>query len=115
MTVDDMGMPIPEYEVLKKMVQESDDPQLRANQIAQRVLKGMKARVRQNVMFEYGLCIGSLGPDRVCVLVQKVKGAELEIPSDVLGHGYTPFEQDLSECKEQIKRELVAAGYKLRN
>ena len=112
MTVDDMGMPISDYEVLKKMLQKRGDPQRWVNEIAQQVLKGMKARVRQNVMFEYGLCIGSLGPERVCVLVQKLEGAELEIPSDVLGHGYIPFEDDLSKCKEQITKELIAVKYR---
>jgi len=111
MTVDDMGMPIPDYERLRKILQKSDDPQRWVNEIADQV-KGMKARVRQNVLFEYGLCIGSLGPERVCVLVHKVEGAELEIPSDVLGHGYIPFEDDLSKCKEQIAKELTAAGYR---
>jgi predicted nucleotide-binding protein len=112
MTVDDMGMPIPDYEVLKKMLQKRDDPQRWVNELAQQVLKGMKARVRQNVMFEYGLCIGSLGPERACVLVQKLEGAELEIPSAVLGHGYIPFEDDLSQCKEQITKELIAVKYR---
>jgi predicted nucleotide-binding protein len=69
-----------------------------------------RSRVRQNVIFEYGLCIGSLGKENVCVLVES---NELEIPSDVLGYGHIPFKKTVSECEEQIKRELEAAGYTL--
>jgi hypothetical protein len=69
-----------------------------------------RPRVRQNVIFEYGLCIGSLGKENVCVLVES---DGLEIPSDVLGYGYIPFKKTVSECEKQIRRELEAAGYTL--
>lgn len=69
-------------------------------------LDTFKPRVRQNVMFEYGLCVGSLGRERVCLLVG---GGEPEIPSDVLGFGYISFDKKLSECQEKIKGELGAA------
>jgi len=78
-------------------------------------LKCLTPRVRQNVTFEYGLCIGVLGRANVCVLLQSWKGGALEIPSDVLGFGYTSFLEDVSERKEEIKRELLAAGYALKN
>jgi hypothetical protein len=70
-------------------------------------------RVRQNVSFEYGLCIGVLGRENVCVLLQSWKGGALEIPSDVLGFSYIQFMKDVSERKEDIRRELLAAGYRL--
>lgn len=75
-----------------------------------RVGEIFKPRVRQNVMFEYGLCIGSLGKENVCVLVES---EGLEIPSDVLGYGHIPFEKNVSECEQRIKSELEAAGYKI--
>ena len=72
-------------------------------------------RVRQNVIFEYGLCIGVLGRENVCVLLQSWKGGALEIPSDVMGFGYIQFAKDVSECKDEIRRELLATGYRLEN
>ena len=64
----------------------------------------LRPRARQNVMFEYGLCIGYLGRERVCVLLR----GDLEIPSDVLGFGYHSFDRSVSECEEKIRRELRA-------
>ena len=66
-----------------------------------------KYRVRQNVIFEYGLCIGSLGRERVCVLL----GGDRKTPSDLLGYGYTQFKDNVSECKQKIELELKAVGY----
>jgi predicted nucleotide-binding protein len=86
------------------------------NGLIDKIMHGLKCltpRVRQNVIFEYGLCIGVLGRANVCVLLQSWKGGALEIPSDVLGFGYTSFLEDVSERKEEIKRELLAAGYAL--
>jgi predicted nucleotide-binding protein len=70
-----------------------------------------KARARQNVLFEYGLCVGVLGPERVCMLL----GGGLEIPSDLLGYYYTEFKETVSErkCRAEIKRDLESAGYVL--
>ena len=82
-----------------------------AESLVHRAKEIFKPRVRQNVIFEYGLCIGNLGRKNVCVLV---RGEPLEIPSDVLGYGHIPFEKAVSECEEQIRRELEAAGYKPR-
>ncbi len=73
-----------------------------------------RKRVRQNVMFEYGLCIGSLGTKRVCQLVKgDIQKGEIEIPSDILGYGYTQFKDSVSEIEERIRRELEDAGYRL--
>lgn len=76
--------------------------------LLRRLREIFRPRVRQNVMFEYGLCVGSLRKENVCVLV----GSDgLEIPSDVLGYGYLRFEKTVSECEPQIRCELEAAGY----
>jgi predicted nucleotide-binding protein len=63
-----------------------------------------KLRARQNVIFELGLFIGALGPDRVAALI----GHDVERPSDIDGVVYIPIEHDwrLPLCKE-----LRAAGY----
>jgi len=68
-----------------------------------------KPRARQNVVFEHGLCIGTLGPDKVCLLLS----GELEKPSDILGRGYIPFKRTVTErnCRSAIRRELKDAGY----
>jgi predicted nucleotide-binding protein/uncharacterized protein YegP (UPF0339 family) len=68
----------------------------------------IKPRVRQNVIFEYGLCVGSVGRYRVCLLVEK---DNIEIPTDVLGYGYYAFKEKVSECETQIRKELEAVGY----
>jgi predicted nucleotide-binding protein len=112
MTPDDIGTTMSSY---NKLLNYGFDPLLeRANvshselvELGKKITGTFKARVRQNVIFEYGLCIGSLGRERVCVLL----GGDVEIPSDALGYGYTPFKGTVSECKEQILRELKAAGY----
>lgn len=108
-TRDDFGRLI--VEVFEELVSEATGKASsdRANLI-RRLREIFRPRVRQNVMFEYGLCIATLGKENVCVLV----GSEgLEIPSDVLGYSYLRFEKTVSECEQQIMRELEAAGYDL--
>ena len=69
----------------------------------------MKRRVRQNVLFEYGLCVGKLGRENVCPILK----GEVEIPTDILGAVYIPFKDKVSECKDKIRQELQAAGYEI--
>lgn len=69
-------------------------------------LKGapdQRPRARQNVILELGFFFGVLGRDRVAVLYQP----GLEIPSDVDGLAYIPFEGD---WQRQLVRELKAAN-----
>ncbi len=69
-------------------------------------LKGateQRPRARQNVIFELGFFFGVLGRDRVAVLYE----SDLEIPSDVDGLAYIPFEGD---WQQRLVRELRAAG-----
>jgi hypothetical protein len=70
-------------------------------------LKGepLKARVRQNVIFEWGEFIGKLGRSKVCLLV---KGTP-EIPSDLSGIGQYRFNNSIKECFMDIENELVTA------
>jgi len=67
-----------------------------------------RARARQNVIFEHGLLVGLLGPDRVCAIVK----GDVEIPSDLHGVLYkrVPLNGDLSSVALQIAMELHSAG-----
>lgn len=71
--------------------------------------KELNNRARQNVVFEHGLLVGYLGPDRVCAIV---KGS-VEIPSDLSGVLYKgiPASGDLQYVVMSLVRELRAAGY----
>lgn len=64
-------------------------------------------RARQNVVLEFGFFIGLLGRDRVCCLYK----GDIELPSDMHGIVYVPFEESVSEIRDKIIEELKAAGY----
>jgi predicted nucleotide-binding protein len=66
-------------------------------------------RARQNVIFELGFFIGSLGRDRVCCIYRK----GVELPSDIHGLVYLPYTQNISEYQIGIIRELKNAGYNI--
>ncbi len=68
--------------------------------------KGKEAspRARQNVILELGYFIGKLGPSRVCAM----KSGDIELPSDILGIAWTPFDRG---WKMDLWKELKAAGY----
>jgi predicted nucleotide-binding protein len=51
---------------------------------------------RDNVVFELGLFMGDVGPERTFIV--KPRGAALKIPTDLLG--LTPLEYDASNAKE---------------
>jgi predicted nucleotide-binding protein len=65
-----------------------------------------RPRARQNVIFELGFFIGTLGPQRVAALI----GQEVERPSDFDGVVYIPIETD---WRLPLCRELRAAGYEI--
>jgi hypothetical protein len=67
-----------------------------------------QARARQNVILELGYFIGRLGRERVCA----VKSSELELPSDILGVVWTPFDSH-GAWKVALLKELEAAGYEI--
>ena len=73
--------------------------------------------VRDNVVFELGLFVGSIGKER-CFIV-KPRGVELHFPSDLLGINpadYNPNRSDhdlvssLKYASNQIKREIKEKG-----
>jgi hypothetical protein len=65
------------------------------------------ARARQNVIFELGYFVGSLGRGRACLL----RKGEVEIPSDLVGVIYTDMDHPAEGWKVKLARELRAAGF----
>jgi predicted nucleotide-binding protein len=70
-------------------------------------LKTARNRPRQNVILEFGYFVGKLGRARVACLLKK----PVEQPSDMQGIVYLSFRESLKEIKEEIMKELKAAGY----
>jgi len=71
------------------------------------VMELMEKRARQNVILEFGFFIGLLGRDQVCCLYK----GDVELPSDMQGIVYVPFEESVNEARDKIVKELKAAGY----
>ena len=68
-----------------------------------------QARARQNVIFELGYFAGRLGRERVCILTDPC----VEIPSDIFGLGYVPFDSSGDGWKIGLGRELKNAGFNI--
>lgn len=62
-------------------------------------------RARQNVVFEHGLFVGSLGRDRVCALVK----GNIEKPGDLDGVVYISMD-DAGAWKMQLCKNMKAVG-----
>lgn len=69
-------------------------------------LENAKPRARQNVILELGYFIGKLGRTGVCAL----KRGEVELPSDISGVVYTPYDGADEGWKIKLAREMRAAG-----
>ncbi len=67
----------------------------------------LQPRARQNVIGEMFWFAAKLGRDRVCAL----RKGNIELPSDFAGVGYTDMD-DRGAWKQELLRELAAAGYK---
>ncbi len=65
------------------------------------------SRARQNVIFELGYFVGSLGRGRACLL----RKGDVEIPSDLFGVIYSDFDYAAESWKVMLARELKAAEY----
>jgi predicted nucleotide-binding protein len=65
------------------------------------------ARARQNVIFELGYFVGSLGRGRACLL----RKGNVEIPSDLVGVIYSDFDHPAESWKVNLARELKAAEF----
>jgi predicted nucleotide-binding protein len=68
----------------------------------------LQSRARQNVILELGYFIGKLGRDKVCAM----KLGDLEIPSDIIGVVWTPFDEH-GAWKTALARELKDAGHEI--
>lgn len=68
----------------------------------------IKTRARQNVILELGYFIAKIGRKNICALY--VEGVEL--PSDLLGLGYTKIDAS-NTWKLKLAKELDVAGYKI--
>lgn len=66
----------------------------------------LQSRARQNVILELGYFIGRLGRDRVCAL----KSGNVEMPSDIFGVVYTPYDPS-GAWQTSLGKELSAAEY----
>lgn len=68
----------------------------------------LKARARQNVIYELGFFAAKLGDRNVCVLHSE----EVEIPSDMSGVIYVPFDPR-GAWRLQVAKEMKAAGMEI--
>jgi predicted nucleotide-binding protein len=68
--------------------------------------EAQKSRGRQNVIFELGYFVGSLGRGRACLL----RKGEVEIPSDLYGVIYTAMDSG-NGWKLALAKELKDAGF----
>jgi predicted nucleotide-binding protein len=66
-------------------------------------------RARQNVVLEMGMVLSALGRPNVAIL----KKGHLEIPSDVHGIIYIPFNDHVSEVVAKLVDRLNSAGFNL--
>ncbi len=67
-----------------------------------------KYRARQNVVLELGMVLARLGRRRVAILH---KGS-IELPSDIAGLIYLPFQERPEEVARDLFRNLELVGYK---
>lgn len=64
-------------------------------------------RARQNVVLEMGMFLSKLGRERVAILHK----GNLELPSDINGLIYIPFEKTVQEVKNKLAASLQKAGF----
>lgn len=70
----------------------------------------LSPRARQNVIFEWGYLVAKLGREKVACLCKE----GIELPSDLHGIVRIDVVNDVREKANEIRRELVSAGYELK-
>ena len=75
----------------------------------------LRPRPRQNVLFELGYFIGKIGRRNVVLLCKDDKDdkgnkVKMQIPTDYNGVVYVPVEEGSNSWKEELAKELKAAG-----
>ena len=68
-----------------------------------------RTRARQNVVLELGMFLSSLGRKHVAILHK----GDVELPSDIHGLVYIPFQKHVSEVKQRLAAELQEAGFQI--
>ena len=68
-------------------------------------------RARQNLILEMGYFMGKLGRERICCLVK----GEVEPPSDIHGILFLKYNQKVEEQFYAIRKELLNAGYRVKD
>jgi nucleic acid-binding protein len=66
----------------------------------------LKARARQNVVFEHGYLIGKIGRENVCALVK----GDIETPNDISGVVYIKMDEG-DGWKLAVAKEMKKSGY----
>ena len=97
LTPDDVGMAAANYRTEKTALKYEIE------------FDALKSRPRQNVIFEFGYFAGKLGRSKICYM----KRGNPELPSDIEGIVYIPFQESVIKNKNKILKELKAAGYEV--
>lgn len=64
-------------------------------------------RARQNVVLEMGMFLSKLGREKIAILHK----GDLELPSDISGLIYIPFNNSIDEVKNKLAANLQKAGF----
>ena len=114
LTPDDVGC---EKSKVKKYKSELEGPFLNRPLMVSKgyiegILKRLRPRARQNVIFEMGYFWGLLKRQKVCCLLK----GDVEKPSDIEGVVYIPFKESLNdtEVRSKIIKELIETGYEIK-
>lgn len=67
-----------------------------------------KYRARQNVVLELGMVLSRMGRRNTAILHKK----SIELPSDIAGLIYIPFQERVDEVRTDLFRHLEEAGFK---
>jgi predicted nucleotide-binding protein len=67
-------------------------------------------RPRQNVVLEMGMLLGKLGRKHVAMLYRR-SDPSMELPSDIQGYIYLPFETSVEETGQALAKEMSATGF----
>jgi len=73
------------------------------------VMQDGKHRARQNVILELGYFIAKLGRENVVALYDT--STEIELPSDIIGVLYKPYDNPNGTWRIEVMRELKEAGF----
>lgn len=68
-------------------------------------------RARQNVVLELGMMLAILGRQRVAILTKT--DVQMERPSDIQGLIYIPYQENVSDAKLLLAKEINAQGLRI--